>query len=211
MLNDTFPTTGNPFFTADQSWSAVNLYANQSDANPYPCIATYTEGATLSFELNETVGFAIYGSDDWFQGIFTVAVTSANASPESDSTLPNSTIQYSPRSGWTTVNQLKFLATGLDRTATYHVDVQNWGNTFNLGSVLVYDAVPRWAPYFSDLSGMLASPEFLHFSPSSLASATLSKSNADTGPSSTSGSESTSTPVPSSLAKGAIAGIAVRW
>lgn len=132
-------TVVNPFFSVDETWSVVDLYANQS-AN-YPCIATYTSGAMLSFTLNATVGFDIYGSDDWYQGLFTVTVTSSGGT-SAVASVPNSTIQYSPRSGWTALNQLKYLATGLDNRETYNVQVQNLGNTFNLASVIAYDAVP---------------------------------------------------------------------
>ncbi|EED81897.1 predicted protein [Postia placenta Mad-698-R] len=135
-------TVVNPFFSVDETWSVVDLYANQS-AN-YPCIATYTSGAMLSFTLNATVGFDIYGSDDWYQGLFTVTVTSSGGT-SAVASVPNSTIQYSPRSGWTALNQLKYLATGLDNRETYNVQVQNLGNTFNLASVIAYDAVPRLA------------------------------------------------------------------
>ncbi|OSX56608.1 hypothetical protein POSPLADRAFT_1159710 [Postia placenta MAD-698-R-SB12] len=138
MLTGT--TAVNPFFTVDETWSVVDLYANQSAS--YPCIATYTSGAMLSFTLNATVGFEIYGSDDWYQGLFTVTVTSSGGT-SAVASVPNNTIQYSPRSGWTALNQLKYLATGLDNRETYNVQVQNLGNTFNLASVIAYDAVPR--------------------------------------------------------------------
>ncbi|PCH36709.1 hypothetical protein WOLCODRAFT_146375 [Wolfiporia cocos MD-104 SS10] len=112
----------NPLFVVNDGseWSAETLYGNQS--HPYPCIATSITGSSISFNLNESVGFALYGSDDYQQGLFVV--------------------NYSPRSQWTELNQLKFIATGMNQSQTYNVDITNLGANFNLASVVVYSAIP---------------------------------------------------------------------
>ncbi|OSX57522.1 hypothetical protein POSPLADRAFT_1036952 [Postia placenta MAD-698-R-SB12] len=135
-------------------------------------------GASLSFTLNKTVGFEIYGSDDWMQGLFTVTVTS----PGGEFTIvsvPDSTIEYSSRSGWTALSQLKYLATGLDCTQTYTVVVKNLGNMFNLASVVVHDAVPSSTVSASSSSsrtsgGPIMTAETIGSRPASLGSAAAS-------------------------------------
>ena len=103
-------------------------------------MTTNTMDATLTFTISEAVGFVIYGSDDWQQGLFTVAVTSDN--PGATSSITNNTIQYSPRALWTQLNVPKYLAAGLNRSASYTVEITNLGANFNLASVIVYDALP---------------------------------------------------------------------
>ncbi|PCH36712.1 hypothetical protein WOLCODRAFT_140558 [Wolfiporia cocos MD-104 SS10] len=136
-----FQITGNPFFSANGTgWSPEILYTDQQHS--YPCIETNQVGSTVSFNLNESVGFALYGSDDYQQGLFTVNVTIPGQ--PTPSYLPNaSTQRYSPKSQWTALNQLKFLATGMNRSETYNVVITNTGSTFNLASVVAYDAVPN--------------------------------------------------------------------
>ena len=121
------------------SWSNRVLYTNQSDG--YPCVTTNQLYATLTFTLTNSVGFVIYGSDDWQQGLFTVAVT--GDSTDAVGSVTSSLIQYSPRALWTQLNLPKYLASGLNRTATYSVQITNLGANFNLASVIAYDAVPR--------------------------------------------------------------------
>ncbi|KAF9805101.1 hypothetical protein IEO21_09196 [Rhodonia placenta] len=170
-INGVLPgtVTGNPFFHVDNTWSAVNLYGNQSAS--YPCIATYQSGASLSFTLNETVGFEIYGSDDWMQGLLTVTVTSPGGE-FTIASVPDSTIEYSSRSGWTALSPLRYLATGLDRTQTYTVVVKNLGNMFNLASVVVHDAVPSSSSRTS--GGPIMTAETIGPRPASLGSAAAS-------------------------------------
>ncbi|KZT69816.1 hypothetical protein DAEQUDRAFT_726127 [Daedalea quercina L-15889] len=141
--------TANPTFigSADE-WTVSDLYTNQTGG--YPCITTSTYGATLRFTLNETVAFFLYGSDDWAQGLFTVAVTSDVIGATSSVT--DNAIQYSPRSTWSQLNVPKYMATGLDRTVTYIVEITNLGANFNLASVLVYDAVTAPSSSSSSLS-----------------------------------------------------------
>ncbi|KAH9928163.1 uncharacterized protein B0H18DRAFT_1084595 [Fomitopsis serialis] len=121
----------NPIFSGTQNWSALDLYTNQTSG--YPCIATNTVGATLSFNLSDSVGFAIYGSDDWQQGLFSVSVISDD--PGATSSVAKDAIQYSSRSLWSQLDMLKYLATGLDRTATYQVEITNLGADVNVGSL----------------------------------------------------------------------------
>lgn len=137
--NSTSPPTVNPLFVGDAAdWSATTLYTNQT-ADGYSCLTTSTYGATLKFTLNETVGFMLIGSDDWTQGLFTVAVSSDT--PGATSSVTDNTIQYSPRALWSQLNVPKYMATGLDRNATYTVEITNLGANFNLAIVAVYDAV----------------------------------------------------------------------
>ncbi|EPS94122.1 hypothetical protein FOMPIDRAFT_1134898 [Fomitopsis schrenkii] len=127
------------FFQNSQSWSIDELYTNQTAG--YPCMTTDLIDATLSFTVSEAVGFIIYGSDDWQQGLFTVSVTSDDIGAANSIT--NNTIQYSPRALWTQVNVPKYLAAGLDRSASYNVEITNLGASFNMASVLVYAALSR--------------------------------------------------------------------
>ncbi|KZT69802.1 hypothetical protein DAEQUDRAFT_726112 [Daedalea quercina L-15889] len=177
--NNTSPPTGNPVFDGNENWSVDNLYTNQSSG--YPCIATSTLDATLSFTVNESVGFVIYGSDDWQQGLFTVAVTSDDIGATDSVT--NSTIQYSPRALWTQVGLPKYLATGLDRSATYQVEIQNLGANFNLASVVVYDAIPGPSP---SSSGALSSGTAPSPTSGPVASSSSSSSSSNTSHSHTS-------------------------
>lgn len=68
------PPAANSHFVRDAAdWSVTTLYPNQT-AGGYPCLATSTYDATLVLTLNQTVGFVLIGSDDWAQGLSTVAV-----------------------------------------------------------------------------------------------------------------------------------------
>lgn len=137
-----FPnTSANPFFVTDDTYAPTTLYANQSQ--PYAVLATYTYGSALAFSISGAVGFELYGSDDWTQGLFTVSVSTGG--DDAISTLPSASIQYSPRSRWTALAQMKYVAAGLDETQTYQIEVQNLGNTFNLAELVVYEAVTRCA------------------------------------------------------------------
>lgn len=126
------------FFDSSQYWPVSTLYTNQTSG--YPCMTTNTLNAALKFTISEAVGFIIYGSDDWQQGLFTVAVTSEQ--PGAAGSITDNTIQYSPRALWTQLNVPKYLAAGLNRSATYNVEITNLGANFNLASVLIYDALP---------------------------------------------------------------------
>ncbi|EPS99024.1 hypothetical protein FOMPIDRAFT_1125411 [Fomitopsis schrenkii] len=126
-------------FDSNQYWPVNELYANQTSS--YYCMTSNLLGATLSFTVSEAVGFVIYGSDDWQQGLFTVSVTSDSLGAANSVT--NSTIQYSPRSLWTQLNVPKYLASGLNRSALYTVEITNLGASFNLASVLLYDSLSR--------------------------------------------------------------------
>ena len=133
------PPTANPLFIGDaEVWSVATLYSNQT-VGGYPCLTTSTYGATLTFTLNETVAFVLLGSDDWAQGLFTVAVYSDT--PGATSSITDNTIQYSPRALWTQLDVPKYAASGLDSNATYTIEITNLGANFNLASVMVYDAL----------------------------------------------------------------------
>ncbi|CCM07198.1 uncharacterized protein FIBRA_09539 [Fibroporia radiculosa] len=134
----------NPFFITDgDDWSTTVLYLNQSAADHYACITTSVLYAGLTFYVNESIAFEMYGSGDWTQGLYTVQVSPELPETDAQAYLPGPSIQYSPRSHWSDLDVPKFLATGLDRNHTYRVDVTNLGANFNLGSVVLYDAVPR--------------------------------------------------------------------
>ncbi|TFY62940.1 hypothetical protein EVJ58_g3540 [Rhodofomes roseus] len=152
--NSTPAMTENPFFVGDQSWSVMDLYTNQTSG--YPSLVTSTLSSTLSFTLSEAVGFFIYGSDDWVQGLFTVAVTSDDEGATNSVT--DNTIQYSPRALWTQLDLPKYMATGLNRSATYQVEITNLGAQFHFASVVAYDAVP--SPSAVGGSGSLPSQTF---------------------------------------------------
>lgn len=134
-------------------WTNSDLYTNQSSG--YYCITTNQLYATLTFTLTESVGFILYGSDDWQQGLFDVTVNSSNM--DALSSVTSNSIQYSPRALWTQLNLPKYLASGLDRTASYDVVIQNLGANFNLASVVVYDALPRLVSLFSTAKFSLSS------------------------------------------------------
>jgi len=131
-------TTPN-LFSANQDWSVEDLYANQTAG--YPCITTSTLGATLSFALSDAVGFMIYGSDDWAQGLFNVSVTSDD--PGATDSVTDNSIQYSPRAMWSQLDLPKYLAAGLNQSATYQVKIANQGAEFQLricGCLFCYGA-----------------------------------------------------------------------
>ncbi|KAI0948200.1 hypothetical protein AcW1_009780 [Taiwanofungus camphoratus] len=128
----------NPFFSFDSSmWFSMVPYGlNESTTRPYPRICSHDPGAVVSFNLNSTTAFAIYGGLDNDQGTYNVSVIPPPPFGPSQST------QFNASSHWMTLDQVKYLATGMDRTETYQVIITNESNNFVLADVVAYDALP---------------------------------------------------------------------
>jgi len=126
----TIPLTANGF-VASAGWISQIAFGATDD----PRIGTTTLGASISFSLTSASGFYIVGSVNSDHGLFDVTVTpSSGAGPQ----------QYNGSSQLVGLNTTLFLATGLDSSQTYQVEMKNdspglWLDTSN---VVVFDTSP---------------------------------------------------------------------
>ena len=133
----------NPSFSVDSLNSWTGDLALGPNNEPEPIIVTNITGAWVAFPVNSSVGFALYGANDIDQGNFIVDIDPAVPNIPNSST----TYQFNAMTPWMATNQLRYLATGLDRTQYYTVRVTNAeaGKQFNMGEVVLFDAVPAYA------------------------------------------------------------------
>ncbi|KAI0728069.1 hypothetical protein C8Q72DRAFT_920160 [Fomitopsis betulina] len=126
-----------PFFTTNDngsSWGAE--VAIGSGGGLEEVLATNTSGDFVTFEVNSSVAFAIYGETDTYQGTFLVDINPP---------LPhNASATYNASSPWVMIEQIKYLATGLNETTSYTVNISNAesGKQFNIGEVVLFSAIP---------------------------------------------------------------------
>ncbi|KAI0929294.1 hypothetical protein AcW1_006277 [Taiwanofungus camphoratus] len=142
-VNENGNVTANPFFLTDGSdWQVgVPFETGSSGQVIYPRLLTAKQGATVTFYLNSTSAFAMYGSVDYNQGIYNVTVTPPPAFMSAQAT------QYNASSHWMELDQIKCLVTGMNRSLTYRVDVTNESdNFFDFANLVVFDTPPASSP-----------------------------------------------------------------
>jgi hypothetical protein len=128
MLTTSVPNN----FTYSTGWtSQTSTYANTQTV--VPRIATSTQGSTISASA-----FYIVGSVNYNHGAFDVTVTST----------PNIGSQqsgaYNGSSRWIGLDTMLYLATGLNRTQTYQIEMTDVssGRWLDVSSVVVLDTPP---------------------------------------------------------------------
>ncbi|KZT07460.1 uncharacterized protein LAESUDRAFT_651201 [Laetiporus sulphureus 93-53] len=128
----------NPYFTisSEAGWLAEYDYGGDGLTENYPRIETGTPGAWVSFNVSTAVAVAIYGSLRYDQGGYSVNIDPAPP------LWSNTTFQLNATLPWLVRNELKFLATGLDRTQNYTINLTNREAGLNVAQVVLYDAPP---------------------------------------------------------------------
>jgi len=104
-----------------------------------PRLATDVAGSAISFLVASASAFYIVGHVNFDHGPYLVTFT-----PPSDLG-PVLTYEYNGSSHWVGLNTIKFLATGLDRTRAYQVQVTNEANLFYDQSRIVVIDTPPYA------------------------------------------------------------------
>ncbi|KAH9923856.1 uncharacterized protein B0H18DRAFT_450273 [Fomitopsis serialis] len=103
----------NPVFTVNSNgtWEGDLAFAPNNGLEPI--ILTTKQGDYVTFVVNSSVGFAVYGATDPMQGTFLVDI---------DPPVPNSpntrTHLFNATTPWVEIEEIKYLATGLNRTRT---------------------------------------------------------------------------------------------
>lgn len=124
-------------FSLSTGWtSQTSTYAYTQTV--VPRIATSTQGSSMSFPLNSASAFYIVGSVNYNHGAFNVTVT---PTPNLGSQLNG---VYNGSSRWIGLNTMLYLATGLNRTETYQVEMTSVspGRWLDVTSVVVLDTPP---------------------------------------------------------------------
>ncbi|PCH44152.1 hypothetical protein WOLCODRAFT_76982 [Wolfiporia cocos MD-104 SS10] len=137
-VTNSIPPAANPLFLSDgDAWSVNSSYGSFGPTvESYPRVTTDVKAASLFFTLNSTVGFAIYGSCDFDMGSYNVTI---NPPPP----ISPATGTFNASSHWIALNEIKYVATGLDRTKNYSVTVTNNQEArLDVAQVMVFDAVP---------------------------------------------------------------------
>ncbi|KZT07455.1 uncharacterized protein LAESUDRAFT_772770 [Laetiporus sulphureus 93-53] len=139
-VTNNIPPTANPMFSSNGDyWTVNSSYAYDNTTESYPRVVTDMQSASLTFLLNSTVGFAILGSCDYDHGAYNVTLDP----PPPDGFVGS--MQYNASSHWIALNEIKYLATGMDRTQNYTVTVTNMQKAvFDLAQVMLFDAVPPY-------------------------------------------------------------------
>jgi hypothetical protein len=102
-----------------------------------PRIATTANGSTISFPITSASAFYIIGHVNFNHGPYSVKLT-----PPSDLGPPQ-ILYYVGLSRWVGLNTIKYLATGLDRTRTYHVEVINDSDLYyDQSQIVILDTLP---------------------------------------------------------------------
>jgi hypothetical protein len=102
-----------------------------------PRIATTVNGSSISFPLTSASAFYIVGHVNFDHGPYHVTFT-----PPSDIGPPQ-VVHYNASSRWVGLNTVKYLATGMDRTRTYQVEVTNDSDMFyDQSQIVVFDTPP---------------------------------------------------------------------
>jgi hypothetical protein len=100
-------------------------------------IGTNTSGASVSFSVTSASAFYISGSVGSNHGLYDVTINpSLNAAPGQQS--------YNGSSRWAGLNTTLYLATGMDRSQTYQVQLTNNspGLWVDLSEIVVFDTPP---------------------------------------------------------------------
>ena len=101
-------------------------------------IGTNTTGDFVTFEVNSSVAFAMYGVNGPHQGAFLVDI---NPPLPFNASAPAT---FNASSPWVMIEEIKYLVGGLNDTETYTVNFSNAdpGKQFNIGEVVLYSTVP---------------------------------------------------------------------
>ena len=125
----------NPFFQTNRnsSWVPWILEGAQS------VLQTNALGDSITFTVQSSVGFAIYGTTALAYGAYNVSIDPAPAG------LP-ATAQYNASTAFEVLGALKYLATGLDDAQTYTVTVTNAeaNKSCDIGQVVLHSAAPAY-------------------------------------------------------------------
>jgi hypothetical protein len=99
-------------------------------------LATTTNGSSISFPLTSASAFYINGHVNFDHGPYHVTMT-----PPPDFGSPP--VYYNGSSRWVGLNTVKYLATGMNRTRTYQVEVTNdSGLYYDMSQIVVFDTPP---------------------------------------------------------------------
>lgn len=130
----------NPFFTVSPADAWHEYSVSGQNGVQEDLINTYLQGAYVTFTVNSSVGFAVFGATAQAEGAYFVYIDP----PVPNS--PNTSTGYRLNATTASVapDEIKYLATGLDRTQSYEVKIVNAdpGRDFNLGQVVLFDAAP---------------------------------------------------------------------
>ena len=115
-------STLNPQFTYTGSWyTAVPGILGDTGAVAYPRQHTSQTGAYVTFNLDQTSAFFIYGLINFDLGPFSVTLT-----PPLDLGSPVMTF-YNSNPHWISLDRVMYWASGLDRDKEYSVKITNLG------------------------------------------------------------------------------------
>ncbi|PCH44093.1 hypothetical protein WOLCODRAFT_18727 [Wolfiporia cocos MD-104 SS10] len=123
------PAANQFFFSHGFNWSVADFRGT-------PSLGIDVEDAQLSFDLNSTRAFEIYGRTGPAQGSFKVEVLQNSTASCSDSFTGNAS---SPD---TDSIALLYVATNMDPTMNYRVNINNNEGKFDLDHLVIYETVP---------------------------------------------------------------------
>ena len=131
----------NPYFqtNSNSSWAPWILDGAQS------VLHTDALGDSVTFTVQSSVGFAIYGTTALMYGAYNVSIDPVPAG------LPE-TVQYNASTAFEVLGALKYLATGLDDARTYTVTVTNAqaNKSCDIGQVELHSAALVYVPVLSE-------------------------------------------------------------
>ena len=133
------------------------------DAGPYGIggpnvtrLATTTNGSSISFPITSASAFYINGNVNFDHGPYHVTI---NPLPDFSS----SPTYYNGSSRWVGLNTITFLATGMNKTQTYQVELTNDSDLFyDQSDIVVYQTSP--CVHFQWSCCLPAKSIFQHFS-----------------------------------------------
>lgn len=111
----------NPFFTVSPANAWHEYSVSNENGGQEDLINTYLQGAYVTFTVNSSVGFAVYGANAQAEGAYLVYIdppvpNSPNASAE---------YQLNATTASAVPDEIRYLVTGLDRTQNYEVKIVN--------------------------------------------------------------------------------------
>ncbi|PPR00557.1 hypothetical protein CVT26_009889 [Gymnopilus dilepis] len=138
------PPTENPLFSYSGTW--ISDYSGEigvTGTTLYPRRHTSQQGATVTFTLNETSAFFVYGLVNLDLGPFTVGIQPPPAQPAGAPV----TTTFNSSSRWISLDQVMYWQSGLDRSKQYTVTITNQGTGdapwFDFSHIDVIDGEPN--------------------------------------------------------------------
>ncbi|KAH9838010.1 uncharacterized protein C8Q71DRAFT_572658 [Rhodofomes roseus] len=129
----------NPFFTvnSNDSWQGDLAFGPNGELETI--ILTATQGDSVTFVVNSSVTFAVYGANDPSQGTYLVDIDP----PVPNNPNTSTAYQLNATAPWVVIEEIRYVATGLNRTQNYSVTLTNAesGREFNVGRVILFDAI----------------------------------------------------------------------